>query len=66
MTESSVSHSSGGAGCFGAILAAVISYSINHSVGWAIFHFFCSWLYILYVVFARTKEIIPALQKFFM
>ena len=53
-------------GCLGAIAASVISYSINHSVGWAIFHFFCSWIYILYVVFARTKEIIPALQKFFM
>ena len=60
-----VRYNSGGAGCLGAIVAAVISYALNHSVGWAIFHFFCSWFYLLYVVFARTKEIVPALIKFF-
>ncbi len=61
-----VRNSNSGFGCLGAIAASVISYSLNHSVGWAIFHFFCSWFYLLYVVFARTKEIVPALQKFFM
>ena len=63
--SSTTTTTSGGAGCAGALMAAVISYAINHSVGWAIFHFFCSWFYLLYVVFARTKEIVPALIKSF-
>ena len=52
-------------GCLGAIGAAVISYAINGSAGWAVFHFFCSWIYILYAAFARTKEILPGLSKMF-
>lgn len=32
----------------GAVLAMVISWSINKSVLWAILHSICSWLYVIY------------------
>lgn len=48
----------GGCGCFGfsaggglsigGILAIICSWSVNHSVGWAILHLFCSWFYVIY------------------
>lgn len=43
-------------GCFGriglgSILAVIVSYSTNHSILWAIFHGWLSWLYLLYYVF---------------
>lgn len=33
---------------FGAALAICISWSVNHSILWAILHGFCSWLYVIY------------------
>lgn len=33
----------------GMAVAAIISYSINHSIFWAILHACCSWWYVLYV-----------------
>lgn len=33
---------------FGAILAIVISWSVNKSIFWAIVHGFFSWFYVLY------------------
>ena len=35
---------------FGSALAMVISYTVWHSVGWAIFHGLLSWVYVLYYV----------------
>ncbi|HNZ10418.1 MAG: hypothetical protein BWX99_00372 [Deltaproteobacteria bacterium ADurb.Bin151] len=35
---------------FGTALAIAISYSTNHSVLWAIFHGFLSWIYVIYHV----------------
>ncbi len=35
---------------FGTVLAVVISYSLNQSVGWAIIHGLFSWLYVFYHV----------------
>ena len=32
----------------GGILAVVLSWTSNHSILWAIFHFFCGWLYVGY------------------
>ena len=32
----------------GSFLAVCLSWGVNHSIGWAIFHFFCSWWYVLY------------------
>lgn len=37
----------GGIG-LGALLAVVLSYTKWHSIGWAILHFFCGWLYVIY------------------
>ena len=38
---------------FGTVLAIAISWSINHSVLWAIIHGFLSWLYVAYYVIFR-------------
>jgi hypothetical protein len=38
----------------GAILAPTLSWITNHSVGWAILHFFCGWLYIVYWAIAHS------------
>ncbi len=35
---------------FGSVLAIVISWSVNKSVLWAIFHGIIGWIYILYYV----------------
>lgn len=47
----SKSKSGGGIG-LGMILAVILSWMVNHSVFWAILHFFCSWFYVIYWVFA--------------
>lgn len=33
---------------YGSALAMVISYTANKSIGWAIFHGFLSWFFVLY------------------
>ena len=38
----------------GIALSVVLSYSINHSILWAIFHGWCSWVYVIY--FTQLKE----------
>jgi hypothetical protein len=46
----------GGCGCcgggifgsVGAVLAALLSWNVNHSVWWALFHAFLSWFYVVY------------------
>lgn len=38
---------------FGSALAIVISWSVNHSILWAIIHGLLSWFYVLY--FALTR-----------
>lgn len=32
----------------GSFFAVCLSWDANHSIFWAIFHFFCSWWYVLY------------------
>ena len=32
----------------GAILAMIISWGLNHSIGWAIWHGCLGWLYVIY------------------
>ena len=34
----------------GSFLATCISWSLNHSIPWAIFHMFCGWWYVAYYV----------------
>lgn len=46
-------------------LAAIISYAINKSVGWAIFHWLVGFVYIVYAIIARGKEIVPGLKSLF-
>lgn len=38
---------------FGSALAITISWYKNQSVLWAIFHGFCSWLYVIFHVYTR-------------
>ena len=38
---------------FGTALAITISWSVNHSVLWAIIHGLLSWLYVIYYVVTR-------------
>lgn len=49
----------------GSILAAILSAALNHSFWWGVLHFFFGWLYVVYAVIFRTKEIWPALSKMF-
>jgi len=37
----------------GSALAMILSYSVNHSIIWAIVHGFCSWFYVLYFAFFK-------------
>lgn len=48
----------------GAVLAFFISYLLNHSILWAIFHCILGWWYLLYAAFARHQEIAVHLEKF--
>jgi hypothetical protein len=38
---------------FGSALAIAISWSENHSILWAIFQGFLSWIYVIYYAFTR-------------
>ena len=38
---------------FGSALAIVISWSLHHSIIWAIIHGFFSWLYVIYYAITR-------------
>ncbi|MET4563437.1 hypothetical protein ABIA69_004634 [Lysinibacillus parviboronicapiens] len=38
---------------FGAVLAITISWSVNHSILWAIIHGCFSWLYVIYYALTR-------------
>ena len=40
---------------FGSALAIAISWSVNKSILWAIFHGAFSWLYVLYYAFTRNR-----------
>ena len=39
----------------GAVGAAVLSWIANHSIGWAVIHFFCNWLYVIYWFLTKTE-----------
>lgn len=64
-----MSDSKSSSGCrigLGSIVAVVISIAFNHSFWWGLLHFILGWIYVLYAVLFRTKEIIPALKAMFM
>ncbi len=35
-------------GSIGAVLAAILSWNVNGSIGWALIHAFFSWFYVIY------------------
>ena len=35
-------------GSIGAVLAALLSWNVNHSILWALIHAFFSWFYVIY------------------
>lgn len=49
----------------GAIIGAIISWALNHSVIWAIIHFIFGWLYVIYAIVCYSHQIIPALKALF-
>jgi uncharacterized membrane protein len=60
-------NSSSGCGIgLGSVVGAVISWALNHSFWWCVLHLVFGWLYVLYAVFCRTKEIVPALKAMFL
>ena len=42
-------------GSIGAVLAALLSWSVNHSILWALGHAFLSWFYVVYHWFVYGK-----------
>jgi hypothetical protein len=60
---------SASSGCgigIGSVVAVVLSAALNHSFWWGLLHFICGWVYVLYAVLCRTKDIVPALKSMFM
>ncbi len=43
--------SCGGGITLGSLLAVILSWTTNHSIGYCILHFFCSWIYVIYWAF---------------
>ena len=41
---------------FGSALAIAISWSVHHSILWAIIQGFCSWLYVIYYALTRLPR----------
>jgi hypothetical protein len=41
---------------FGTVLAITVSWSLNRSLFWAIFHGFCGWLYIIYYAIGNPNN----------
>jgi len=54
MSELKTSAASGGIG-FGCALAITISWSVNHSIWWAIVHGICSWFYVIYFALGHGR-----------
>jgi hypothetical protein len=55
MTQRTVGAAKAGVG-FGTALAITISWSVHHSIFWAIVHGFFSWLYVIYFALARATR----------
>lgn len=49
-----------GGGSLGGILAVVISWSLNKSIGYAIVHFILGWLYVVYALMAHSDKLFSA------
>jgi len=64
MSDDSDSRAARG-GCFGlgSVVAAVLSAALNHSFCWGFLHFVLGWIYVLYALIVRSREILPALRQ---
>ncbi len=47
------------------ILALILSWLLNHSVGWCVLHFFLGWIYLLWAAIVRTAEVRAELARLF-
>lgn len=41
----------------GGLLAVILSWTVNHSIWFAILHFFCSWFYVFYWAIVYSDKI---------
>lgn len=58
MSDNSSTHttSTGGLGCLGAILAAVLCWVKWHAFWWTVWAFICGWIYVVYFVVSYGIE----------
>jgi len=47
---------------FGAALAMVVSFVVNKSIAWAVFHGVCGWFYIFYYILTYIMHITSPLE----
>lgn len=47
------------------ILAGILSWLLNHSVGWCVVHFLLGWIYLLYAALVRPEEVGAVLTRVF-
>lgn len=43
-------------------VAAIMSWTVNKSIGWSVVHFFCGLFYVLYAACAHNEELTEALK----
>lgn len=60
MSDIFMNHYYGTGITLGSLLAVLLSWQHNHSVVWAIIHFFCSWLYVIYALLGHPAIYIPS------
>lgn len=56
MSERKSSTAAGGGIGLGAVIAVVLSWTINKSIVWCILHAVCGWLYVVYWLFAYSGK----------
>lgn len=56
MSERKGSTAAGGGIGLGAVIAVVLSWTINKSIVWCILHAVCGWLYVVYWLFAYSGK----------
>jgi len=55
MSEVSKSSVSSGGVSIGAVIAIILSWTVNKSILWCILHAFCSWFYVIYWVIVYSQ-----------
>ena len=52
-------------GGIGSVIAAIMSYAINHSIGWLILHAICGWVYVIYGIFCYGQQYLDMLHNIY-